>query len=82
MINIHIKGDLKVALKQCDKRRIELMAVQCRWRAGIPECFASCADTVGNRDQVALNTSINARTDLVNSYVRELALLVVFNSGE
>lgn len=52
MINIHIKGDLKVALKQCDKRRIELMAVQCRWRAGIPECFASCADTVGNRDQV------------------------------
>ena len=41
MISLHIKGDMHAAFKAADKRRIELTSIQCRYRHGIAECFAS-----------------------------------------
>lgn len=42
VISLHIKGDLRAAYDECDKRGIELTAIQCRYKGGIAECFASC----------------------------------------
>ena len=52
MIHLNIKGDLSAAFKAADAHHVELTSIQCRYRHGIAECFASAADTIHNIDFV------------------------------
>jgi hypothetical protein len=44
MISLHIKGNMNAALFGASKNGVELTAIQCRYRSGIAECFASAHD--------------------------------------
>ena len=41
MISLHIKGDLAAAIRAARKHRVNITAIQVRYRSGIAECFAS-----------------------------------------
>jgi hypothetical protein len=41
MISLHIKGDMVAALRAARKHRVNITAIQVRYRSGIAECFAA-----------------------------------------
>ena len=80
MISLHIKGDLVRAYYEADARAIELTSVQCRYRSGIAECFASCRSTIHNLNQV--RAWYHEDCDIIDGYGYPAGTLLVFSEDE
>ena len=77
MIHLHIKGDLAQAFACADARRIELTSIQCRYRSGIAECFASAEP----RHEPKVRAWYHEDAELIMGYGYPAGTLLHFNSN-
>jgi hypothetical protein len=78
MIHLHIKGNINAALFGASKHGVELTAIQCRWRSGIAECFASAEP----RHEPNVRAWYHDDAELIMGYGYPVGTLLHFNSGE